>query len=175
MSFEIQKVTDVYRGRIFNVFVEKVSLPNGVVKNREVVRHPGASAMVPLFDDGKIALIKQFRHAVGGFLWEIPAGTLEKEETPLKCAQRELTEEIGYEAAKLEKLTEILPAPGYTDERIHIFLATGLTPTQQNLDDDEVLEVQPTLFGDALEMIMTGEIQDAKTIVGLLLARQKTP
>jgi ADP-ribose pyrophosphatase len=173
MSFEVQKTTDIYRGRIFDIFVEKVVLPNGVVKNREVVRHPGASAMVPLFDDGKIALIKQFRHAVGGFLWEIPAGTLEKEETPLKCAQRELTEEIGYEAAKLEKLTEILPAPGYTDERIHIFLATGLTPTQQNLDDDEVLEVQPTLFGDALEMIMTGEIQDAKTIVGLLLARQK--
>ncbi len=175
MSFEVQKTTDIYRGRIFDIFVEKVVLPNGVVKNREVVRHPGASAMVPLFDDGKIALIKQFRHAVGGFLWEIPAGTLEKEETPLNCAQRELTEEIGYEAAKLEKLTEILPAPGYTDERIHVFLATGLTPTQQNLDDDEVLEVQPTLFGDALEMIMTGEIQDAKTIVGLLLARQKTP
>jgi len=173
MSFKIQKTTDIYRGRIFDVFVEEVALPNGIVKNREVIRHPGAAAMVPVFDDGNVALIKQFRHAVGRFLWEIPAGTLEPKETPLQCAQRELVEEIGCQATTFEKLAEILPAPGYTDERIHIFLATGLTPADQNLDDDEVLEVQATAFDKAIDMIMKGKIQDAKTIVGLLLARQK--
>jgi nudix-type nucleoside diphosphatase (YffH/AdpP family) len=175
MSFKIQKSTDIYRGRIFDVFVEEVALPNGIVKNREVIRHPGAAAMVPVFDDGDVALIKQFRHAVGRFLWEIPAGTLEPKETPLQCAHRELVEEIGYQATRFETLAEILPAPGYTDERIHIFLATGLRPAAQNLDDDEVLEVQPTAFDKAMDMIMKGKIQDAKTIVGLLLARGKTP
>jgi ADP-ribose pyrophosphatase len=173
MAFDIQKTTEIYRGRIFDVFVEEVLLPNQVVKNREVVRHPGAAAMVPLFDDGKIALIKQFRHAVGRYLWEIPAGTLESKETPLECAQRELAEEIGYQAANFEKLTEIFPAPGYTDEHLHIYLAKGLTPAEQNLDDDEVLELQPTTFEKALHMITEGAIQDAKTIVGLLLTQQK--
>ena len=174
MSFEIQKTTDIYRGKIFDVSVEEVLLPNGVVKNREVIRHPGAAAMVPVFDDGKIALIKQFRHAVGSFLWEIPAGTLEAKETPLQCAQRELIEETGYQANGFKKLAEILPAPGYTDERIHIFLATGLTPAKQNLDDDEVLELQPTAFDRAMHMIVEGKIQDAKTIVGLLLAKKRS-
>ena len=174
MSFKVQKTTDIYQGRIFNVFVEEVVLPNGVVKNREVIRHPGAAAMVPVFDDGTIGLIKQFRHAIGDYLWEIPAGTLEKNESPLECAQRELAEEIGFQAAHLEKLSEILPAPGYTDECIHIFLATGLTPAVQALDDDEVLEVRPTPFEKALNMILEGNIQDAKSIVGLLLTRQRT-
>jgi ADP-ribose pyrophosphatase len=173
MSFKIQKTTDIYKGRIFDVFVEEVVLPNGIVKNREVIRHPGAAAMVPVFDNGHIALIKQFRHAVGDYLWEIPAGTLEPKETPLECAQRELVEEIGYKATQFEKLTEILPAPGYTDEHIHIFLATGLTKAAQNLDDDEVLELRPTPFDETLEMIMEGKIQDAKTITGLLLAKQR--
>jgi ADP-ribose pyrophosphatase len=175
MPFTVQKTTDIYRGRIFDVFVEEVALPNGVVKNREVIRHPGAAAIVPVFDNGEIALIKQFRHAVGDYLWEIPAGTLEAKETPLECAQRELVEEIGYQAAKFEKLTEILPAPGYTDEHIHIFLATRLTQAEQNLDDDEVLELRPTPFQKALDMVAQGNIQDAKTIVGLLLARQRIP
>ena len=175
MPYTVQKTTNIYQGRIFDVFVEEVALPNGVVKNREVLRHPGAAAMVPVFDNGHIALIKQFRHAVGDYLWEIPAGTLEAKETPLECAQRELVEEIGYKATDFERLTEILPAPGYTDEHIHIFLATGLTEAEQDLDDDEVLELRPTPFEKTLDMIMEGKIQDAKTIVGLLLARQRIP
>ena len=171
MSVKVHKVTNLYCGKIFDVALERVTLPNGAIKEREVVRHPGAAAMVPLLDDGEVVLIRQYRHAVGRFLWEIPAGTLERGESPMECARRELVEETGYEAANLEKLTEILPAPGYTDERIHIFLATGLMPAEQKLDDDEVLDLQPTAFDTALGMITEGEIQDAKTIIGLLLAK----
>jgi ADP-ribose pyrophosphatase len=155
------------------VALEKVTLPNGVTKDREVVRHPGAAAMVPLLDDGNVVLVKQYRHAVNNYLWEIPAGTLEPHEEPVACAERELIEETGYEAKDFDKLTEILPAPGYTDEHIHIFLATGLTLGEQRLEDDEVLTVQPTPFDKAIEMIKTGEIQDAKTIVGLLLTSMR--
>jgi ADP-ribose pyrophosphatase len=173
MSVEVHDVTTLYNGKIFDVALEKVTLPNGVVKNREVVRHPGAAAMVPVLDDGNILLIKQYRHAVGQFVWEIPAGTLEPEEDPLACASRELVEETGYDAATFDKLTGIWPAPGYTDEHIHIFLASGLTKAEQNLEDDEVLEIQPTPLEKCLEMIMTGEIQDGKTIIGLLLTSSR--
>jgi ADP-ribose pyrophosphatase len=173
MSLKVHNITHLYNGKIFNVALEKVTLPNGVIKDREVVRHPGAAAMVPLLDDGNVVLVKQHRHAVNDYLWEIPAGTLEPEEEPLACAGRELIEETGYEANNFDKLTEILPAPGYTDEHIHIFLATGLTLAEQRLEDDEILTVQPTPFDKAIEMIKTGEIQDAKTIVGLLLTSMR--
>jgi ADP-ribose pyrophosphatase len=169
MTLEVHETKDIYRGKIFDVAVETITLPNGLTKNREVVRHPGAAAMVPLLDDGHVILVKQYRHAVGRFLWEIPAGTLEPAEDPPACAHRELVEEIGYEAARMEKITEILPAPGYTDERIHIFLATGLTLTEQNLEDDEILDVEVVSLERALEMIRQGEIQDGKSIVGILL------
>jgi ADP-ribose pyrophosphatase len=173
MSLKVHNITNIYNGKIFNVALEKVTLPNGVIKDREVIRHPGAAAMVPLLDDGNVVLVKQHRHAVNDYLWEIPAGTLEPHEEPVACARRELIEETGYEATNFDKLTEILPAPGYTDEHIHIFLATGLTLGEQRLEDDEVLTVQPTPFDKAIEMIKTGEIQDAKTIVGLLLTSMR--
>jgi 8-oxo-dGTP pyrophosphatase MutT (NUDIX family) len=173
MSVKVHKITTLYTGKIFDVVLEKVTLPNGAVKDREIVRHPGAAAMVPLLDDGRVVLIKQYRHAVGEFVWEIPAGTLEPEEAPMACARRELVEEIGYEAANLEKLTEILPAPGYTDEHIHIFLATGLQAVDQRLEDDEVLELQLTVLETALAMVAQGEIRDAKTIAGLFLTSLK--
>jgi ADP-ribose pyrophosphatase len=173
MSLKVHNITNLYNGKIFNVALEKVTLPNGVIKDREVVRHPGAAAMVPLLDDGNVVLVKQHRHAVNNYLWEIPAGTLEPDEEPLACAGRELIEETGYEANNFDKLTEILPAPGYTDESIHIFLATGLNAVGQKLEDDEILTVQPTPFDKAIEMIKTGEIQDAKTIVGLLLTSMR--
>ena len=173
MSLKVHNITNLYNGKIFSVALEKVTLPNGVTKDREVVRHPGAAAMVPLLDDGNVVLVKQYRHAVNNYLWEIPAGTLEPHEEPVACAERELIEETGYEAKDFDKLTEILPAPGYTDEHIHIFLATGLTLAEQRLEDDEVLTVQPTPFDKAIEMIKTGEIQDAKTIVGLLLTSMR--
>ncbi|HID30184.1 MAG TPA: NUDIX hydrolase [Desulfobacterales bacterium] len=169
MSAKVHKITSLYNGKIFNVVLEEVTLPNGAFKNREIVRHPGAAAMVPLLDDGKVVLIRQYRHAVAEFLWEIPAGTLESDEAPIDCARRELVEETGYEASSFDMLAEILPAPGYTDEHIHIFLATGLKSVGQKLEDDEVLEVQTTSFETALEMITKREIRDAKTITGLLL------
>ena len=173
MSLTIHNIKTIYNGKIFNVALEEVTLPNGVIKDREVVRHPGAAAMVPLLDDGNVVLVKQHRHAVNDYLWEIPAGTLEPEEDPLSCAQRELIEETGYEAERFEKLTDILPAPGYTDEHIHIFLAMGLKAVGQKLEDDEVLVVQPTPLDKALNMITTGVIRDAKTIVGLLLTSMR--
>lgn len=169
MSMEVKEITNIYKGKIFDVAVERVTLPNGATKNREVVRHPGAAAMVPLLDDGTVVLVKQYRHAVGEFVWEIPAGTLEPDEDSVTCARRELTEEIGYKAEHLDKITEILPAPGYTDERIHIFVATGLSLAEQSLEDDEVLEVEPVPIQRAVEMIRQGKIQDAKSIVGILL------
>jgi len=172
MSVKVHKITPVYEGRIFNVVLEEVTLPNGATKKREIIRHPGAAAMVPLLEDRRVVMVKQYRHAVGRFVWEIPAGTLEPGEDPLTCARRELVEEIGYEAGRLEKITEILPAPGYTDEHIHVFLATGLTPAEQQLEDDEVLDVEFVPFETALGMVRRGEIQDAKSIVGLLLTSQ---
>jgi ADP-ribose pyrophosphatase len=173
MSAKVHKVTNLYQGKLFNVLLETVTLPNGKIKDREVVRHPGAAAMVPLLEDGKIVLVKQYRHAVGDFIWEIPAGTLEVGEEPVVCARRELAEETGYEAKNLDKLAEILPAPGYTDEHIHIYLATGLARAEQDLQDDEVLEVEPVDFDKALLMITRGEIQDGKTIAGLLLTSMR--
>ena len=173
MSVKVHKITNLYNGKIFDVVLEKVTLPNGAIKDREIVRHPGAAAMVPLLDDGRVVLIRQYRHAVGEFLWEIPAGTLEPDEAAIECARRELVEETGYEASSFDKLAEILPAPGYTDEHIHIFLATGLTLADQKLEDDEVLALQPMAFHTALEMITKGKIQDAKTIAGLLLTSMK--
>lgn len=173
MSVKVHKITNLYNGKIFDVVLEKVTLPNGAIKDREIVRHPGAAAMVPLLDNGKVLLIRQYRHAVGEFLWEIPAGTLEPDEAAIECARRELVEETGYEASSFDKLAEILPAPGYTDELIHIFLASGLKSVKQKLEDDEVLELQPIAFDTALEMITKGEIRDAKTIAGLLLTSLK--
>lgn len=162
----------IYKGKVFSFFSDNVTLPNGLTTNIDVIRHPGASAIVPLLNDNEIILIKQYRYAVGGFIWEIPAGVLDPGEAPLECAKRELIEETGYSANEMEKLTEIVPVPGYSDERIHIFLATGLSESKQNLDDDEILKVHTLKLDAAMEMIKSGEITDSKTIAGLFLASQ---
>ncbi len=161
----------VYKGRVFSVVREQVTLPTGKTATLDVVRHPGASAVLPMRDDNTVILLHQYRRAVGGYIWEIPAGTLEENEAPLSCAQRELVEETGFSAGSWEKLGEIVPVPGYSDERIHLFLAKDLSPAQQNLDKDEVLDVHQMPLQKVLEMIRTGEIQDSKTINGLLMAR----
>lgn len=162
--------TLIHKGRVFNVFQETVSLPNGAAINLDVIRHPGAAAIVPLTRNHTVIMLQQYRYAVGGTIWEIPAGTLDNGELPLNCAQRELTEETGYTAATWQKLGEITPVPGYSDERIQIFLATDLSISVQKLDPDEVLDVREVAFSEALKMISRGSIQDAKTICGLFMA-----
>ena len=157
----------IYTGIVVNLNVDTVTLPNGLTVDLEVVRHPGAAAVVPLKDDGAVILIRQFRHAAGGFIYEIPAGKLHPGEDPTVCAARELEEEVGYRAGKLELLSSIFTAPGFADEVIHIYLATGLTVGTQNLDQDEVLEVVEMPLHEAVLRIEDGTIRDGKTIVGL--------
>jgi ADP-ribose pyrophosphatase len=160
-------VRNIYAGRVVTLNVDTVQLPNGVTVELETIRHPGAAAVVPLKDDGTVVLIRQFRHAAGGFIYEIPAGKLHPGENPLHCASRELEEEVGYRAASFELLSSIFTAPGFADEVIHIFQATSLTKGRQQLDRDEVLEVIEIPLSDAMKKIEDGTIRDAKTIVGL--------
>jgi len=165
-----ERVT-LHKGRVFTLVREQVTLENGVTIDLDIVRHPGAAAMVPLMEDGTLLMIRQYRHALGGFIWEIPAGTLDPGETPLTCAKRELVEEIGYSADTWHKLGEITPVPGYSDERIHIYCAMDLSPAIQQLDRDEILNVHEVAFEEAVKMVERGEIRDSKTISGLFLAR----
>jgi len=158
---------NIYTGKVITLNIDTVTLPNGVSIDLEMVRHPGASAVVPLKDDGTVILIRQFRHAAGGFIYEIPAGKLHPGEDPRACAARELEEEIGYQAGTLELLSSILTAPGFTDEVIHVYKATALKKGRQNLDRDEVLEVVEMPLQEAIAMIQAGAIRDAKTMVGL--------
>ena len=170
MSATINSSKTIHTGRVFKLTTDNVTLSNGITIDIDVIRHPGASAIVPLMSANTVILIKQYRYAVGGFIWEIPAGTLNPGESPIECAKRELVEETGYSANKLEKLTEIVPVPGYSDERIHIYLATGLKKAVQNLDRDEMLDVHEIDMDEALKMIAKGKIIDSKTISGLYLA-----
>lgn len=163
----------VYSGRIVSLDVDEVRFPNGTVGELEMLRHPGASAVVPFLDDPqsvdpRILLIRQFRHATGGFLWEIPAGRRDGDEAPETTAARELQEETGYSCARLEKLTKIWTTPGFTDEVIHLFLATELTPGAPALEADEIVDVHALRWSETRAMIARGEIVDAKTLVALL-------
>ncbi|HEY8516353.1 MAG TPA: NUDIX hydrolase [Candidatus Binatia bacterium] len=161
----------IHQGRILDIGVERVRLPGGTETDLEVIRHPGAAAVVPLTNDGEILLLRQFRHAVGGMLWEIPAGTLAPGESPRDCAARELIEEAGVAAGELIDLGEVVPAPGYTTERIHLFLARSLTPATQKLDADEVIsEIRPLPVATVVRMIADDEIIDAKSVVAICRA-----
>lgn len=160
-------IQPIHKGRIIDFRLEEVTLPNGVSITLEIVRHPGAAAVVAVDDHGDVTLVRQFRHAAGGFIWEIPAGTLSPGEEPAACAARELREEAGLAAGELVHLGSILTAPGFCDERIHLFLARRLSLVEQRLDHDEVLSVSRVPLARALGMIRAGEIQDAKSIAGL--------
>jgi ADP-ribose pyrophosphatase len=170
MSAKILEREILHKGRVFALFRERVALENGVTLDLDIVRHPGAAAMVPLTASHTLMMIRQYRHAANGYIWEIPAGTLDPGETPLACAKRELVEEIGYAAQTWHKLGEITPVPGYSDERIHIFCAMDLTPAIQHLDSDEILDVHEIPFETAIKMAERGEIEDAKTLSGLFMA-----
>lgn len=163
-------IREIYKGNPVHLFVEDVLLPNGLSTALEVVRHPGASAVVPLTDAGTVVLIRQYRHAAGGYLFEIPAGKLSTGESPEVCAIREVEEEIGYHPSRLKKLSAIFTAPGFCDEVIHLFLGTGLIACRQKLDEDEVIEIVEMPFDEAMKKITDQTIRDAKSIVGLQLA-----
>jgi len=160
---------EVYRGRVVKLYIDTVQLPNGNTIALEVVRHPGASAIVALTEADEVLLVRQFRHAVGGYILEVPAGKLDGE-PPEVCARRELVEEAGVAAGRLEKLGSIVTTPGFSDEVIHVFLATDLQPARQALEPDEVLTVERVAFAEALAMCARGEIRDAKSMCALLLA-----
>jgi ADP-ribose pyrophosphatase len=164
----------IYQGRVLDIGVERVRLPSGVETDLEMIRHPGAAAIVPLTSNGEILLVHQFRHAASGMLWEVPAGTLAPGEEPRACALRELEEEAAVQAAELIELGSILPAPGYTDERIHLFLARGLTPATQKLDADEVItDVRALPVDEVLRQVASGELVDAKSVAAICRANAR--
>jgi ADP-ribose pyrophosphatase len=158
---------EIYRGRIVQLSLDEVTLPTGARVSLEIVRHPGAAAIVAIDDRDEVTLIRQFRYAAGGFIWEIPAGVLHDGEQPIDCAARELREETGLVAGELQILGSILTTPGFCDERIHLFLARDCRATEQQLEADEVLTVSRFPFRTTLDMVRRGEIQDAKSIAGL--------
>jgi ADP-ribose pyrophosphatase len=157
----------IFKGRIVTLDIDTVTLPNGATVELEMIHHPGAAAVVPIKENGVVILIRQYRHAAGGYIYEIPAGKLHPGEDPKCCAARELEEEIGYRASSIELLVSILTTPGFTDEVIHIYKGTGLTVAKQNLDHDEVIEIVEMPLEKAIARIEDGTIKDGKTIIGL--------
>ena len=164
----------IFEGNILNLRLDEVKLENGVVATREIVEHRGAAAIVPLLDNGEVVLVRQYRYPVESELLEIPAGTLQPNEDPKDCAIRELEEETGYRCGKIVEMGACFLAPGYSTEKIHIFLAKGLAKTQTHMDEDEKITTEIYPLNAALEKITTGEIRDAKSIVGLHLASRLT-
>ena len=160
----------VFQGKLLDVRIDKVILPNGDNGVREWINHPGAVCCIPKLPNGKIALIRQYRYSVRKMMIELPAGKLDKNEAPEDCAIRELEEEIGYKANKVTFLTNIHPAIGFANEKMWIYYAEDLEKTNQKLDSDEFIEIIPTKLEDALEMVWNGEITDVKTIIGLIWA-----
>ena len=161
----------VFSGRIIKTQVDTVLMPDGRQVTREVVRHPGAVAMIPIDADGNVLLVRQYRHAVGQSLLEIPAGTLEEGESPDRTAQRELQEEIGYASRDLRALGGIYSAPGFCDEILYIYLARDLVESRLPADDDEDITVERVPLSETDRLIRLGEIQDAKSVAGLLMAK----
>jgi ADP-ribose pyrophosphatase len=164
---------EIYRGRIIEVVVDTVR-EGEQTYTREVVRHGGGAAAVALFADRTVTLVKQYRHPTGRYVLELPAGRLEAGERPEVCAARELEEELGVVAGRMEQLSEFYTTPGFCGERLWVYLATGLTETERRCDEDEIIEAVRLPFARALEMAAAGEIEDAKTIIGLLLAARRT-
>ena len=169
MKAETLSTQMIYKGKIFDIHVDDIR-EGEIGYKRDVVVHPGSAVVVPVFDNGTVGFVRQYRHAAGKYLLEIPAGSLEGDEDPELGALRELEEEIGFRAGKIEKLSEFYVSPGFLTEKMYVFLATELTESNQNLDDDEIVEIVRIPFAEALGLIRTGEIEDAKTMVGLMMA-----
>jgi ADP-ribose pyrophosphatase len=162
----------VYDGELIKVRLDLLSLPNGKTKTREVVEHPSTVAVLPILSQDKIVMIQQYRHPTGKILLEIPAGTLRPGESPEECAGRELAEEAGFKAGKLEEMFQCYLAPGYSSELMHIYLATNLSRAARSPDSDEFIKVQIVGIDEALRKIGKREIEDAKTIAAILYAKR---
>jgi 8-oxo-dGTP pyrophosphatase MutT (NUDIX family) len=163
----------IYQGRILQLGIETLTLPNGETVELEIVRHPGGAAVVALDDREQVCLLRQYRHASGGWLWELPAGKLEADEKPQTTAKRELLEETGIQAAQWQTLGNILVTPGFCDEVIHLFLARELTQLAAQPQTHEVIEVHWIPFEQALARVFNGALRDAKTMLGLTLAEKQ--
>ena len=163
----------VQRGAMIEMVTEEVTLPGGRTATLDMIRHPGASAVVPFLSDDEVLLIRQYRYAAGGEILEIPAGKLDPGEDPEVCARRELEEETGYAAERCEHLASMLTTPGFTDEVIHLYMARDLRPAQQRLEPDEIIELLPTPLDAALEMVWRGEIRDGKSALALIHAARR--
>lgn len=161
----------VFEGRIFDIRIDEIR-EGELVYSREIVVHKGSAVIVPVFDDGTVALVRQYRHAAGEYLLEIPAGTLNEGEDPMIGAVRELEEEIGVRAANVQKLTEFYVSPGFLTEKMHVYMATGLTEVGQKLEADENLTIERFSFDQLKRMIRDGRIVDAKTMVGVTSAHE---
>ena len=167
---------DVFDGVLLHVKKDTVKLPNGRTATREWIKHPGASSVIPVFPDGSIILVRQYRYPIDQVTLEVPAGKLDApDEDPLVCAERELSEETGYTAEKITKLTTIATTVGFSNEHIHLYVATGLTPGKQHTDEDEFINVVKVPLAEAVAMATDGRIVDAKSVISILMlaAQQK--
>jgi len=168
-----ESIRNVFQGRVLTLNLERVLLPNGRVAELEIAHHPGGAAVVALDAEGRACLLRQFRHAAGGWLDELPAGKLDNREPPLDCARRELAEEAGMTAGRWDKLGEFFSSPGVFTEVIHLFLARDLVPTPAQPEEHEVFEARWLPLDEAVALAAGGQLQDAKTLIGLLWAREK--
>lgn len=171
MKYQMQHSETAYQGKAFKVRRDQVSLPDGQIARLDIVEHIGAVTILPLDDEERIWFVRQYRHPAGQELLELPAGTLEPGELPEACAHREIREEVGLAAGKLRKLGEFFLAPGYSTETMHVFLATELRPDPLPGDHDEFINVEVYRRAEVFQMVLRGEIQDAKTLAALLLAQ----
>jgi ADP-ribose pyrophosphatase len=159
----------LHKGRHFNFKTDEIQLPSGKTTTRDIIDHPGAVAIVPILDDGRVLLVKQYRYTTGKELLEIPAGTLEKGEAPDNCARRELKEETGYTAGSMKKILAMYMAPGYSNEVIHLYFATALKVGEPRAEEDEDISLEVYSADELLDGIEKNTIEDAKTIAGVLI------
>jgi ADP-ribose pyrophosphatase len=171
MAFEIIRSKKIYQGRVFGLRVDQLSLPNGKSVELDIVEHPGAVTLVPVDDQGNLWFVRQYRHAGGVDLLELPAGSLEPGEPPEACALREVREEIGMAASHIEKIGDFYMAPGYSTEFVHIYLVTGLQPAPLPADEDEFLSVETIPIKQVFAMVAAGQFHDCKTLASLYLAQ----
>ena len=167
---QVLESRQIYKGKVVDLAVERIELPNGSTTELEIIRHPGAAAMVPLTSNGDVLLVRQYRYATKGWLLEVPAGKLDPREGPEVCAARELEEEVGHRPGELVSLGWIWTTPGFTDEKIWLYLARGLVTGRQNLEGDEILTIERVPLGQAVAKVHKGEICDGKSVCALLRA-----